>query len=257
MPAPRRPASTAFAPVRVQRVRKAYEQVADQLRELIVGGDVPLGHRLPNEAALSVQFGVSRSTVREALRVLATQSLIRTSKGAAGGSFVTLPTADHISDFLSANISLLSHSETVSLDEFLELRELLEVPAARLAARRSSGDLETRLEKAIPERPLELSTDEQFIYNKDFHSTIVHASGNTLLAIAAQPIFSVMQTNLQRSTLGRNFHRQVNEDHLHIARAVAAGDEDLAADEMQRHLAFLKPAYKKAWKDMSTRQSRG
>lgn len=257
MPTPRTPAGHGFTPVRVQRVRKAYEQVADQLRDLIVGGDVPPGHRLPNEAALGDQFGVSRATVREALRILTTQSLIRTSKGAAGGSFVILPTADHISDFLSSNISLLSHSETVSLDEFLELRELLEVPAARLAARRNTGDLEERLGTAIPERPLDLGTDEQFIYNKDFHSTLVHGSGNTLLAIAAQPIFSVLQTNLKRSTLGRRFHQQVNDDHHKIAQAVATGDEDVAAEEMRRHLAFLRPAYEKAWKDMSDRRRQG
>ena len=60
--------------VRVERVRKAYEQVADQLRELILNGSITPGQRLPNEAALSVQFGVRRATVREALRVLTTRA---------------------------------------------------------------------------------------------------------------------------------------------------------------------------------------
>ena len=129
--------------VPVRRVRKAYEQVADQLRELIVTGEIRPAQKLPNEATLARDFGVSRATIREALRVLATQHLIRTSKGTAGGSFVTLPTVDHISDFLSANISLLGQTENVSLDEFLELRELLEVPAARLAARRRGSVIST------------------------------------------------------------------------------------------------------------------
>jgi DNA-binding FadR family transcriptional regulator len=217
----------------VQRVRKAYEQVADQLRELIVSGEITPGHRLPNEAALSVQFGVSRATVREALRVLATQNLIRTTKGATGGSFVILPTADHISDFLSSNISLLSQTETVSLDEFLELREALE-----------------RLQAAIPGQPRDLGTEEQFIYNKDFHSQVVLASENTLLSIAVQPIFSVMQTNLSRSALGRRFHDQINDDHRAIAAAIAACDEDAAAEEMHRHLAYLRPFYEKAWRSL-------
>ena len=232
----------------VQRVRKAYEQVADQLRELIVSGEITPGHRLPNEAALSVQFGVSRATVREALRVLATQNLIRTTKGATGGSFVILPTADHISDFLSSNIALLSATETVSLDEFLELREFLEVPAARLAARRHTPEEVQRIEGAIPGDTRDLGTQEQFIYNKDFHSQVVLASGNTLLSIAAQPIFSVLQTNLSRSTLGRRFHEQINRDHRAIAAAIAAGDEDAAAGEMHSHLAYLRPFYEKAWK---------
>jgi GntR family transcriptional repressor for pyruvate dehydrogenase complex len=206
----------------VRPVRKAYEQVADQLRELIIGGEILPGHRLPNEAALSVQFGVSRATVREALRVLTTQNLVRTAKGATGGSFVIQPTADHISDFLSSNIALLSQTETVSLDEFLELRELLEVPAARLAARRHDADGIERIRAAIPGDTHDLGTQEQFIYNKDFHSQLVRCSGNTLLSIAAQPIFSVLQTNLSRSNLGRRFLDQVNADHSAIADAVAA-----------------------------------
>src|SRR5437764_15085885 len=84
----------------VKRVRKAYEQVYDQLRELIMRGELVRGQRLPGEAELAREFGVSRGTVREALRLLAAQDLIRTAKGAGGGSFVTLPTADHVSEVL-------------------------------------------------------------------------------------------------------------------------------------------------------------
>lgn len=250
-PTPPEPASTE----RLTRVRKAYEQVADQLRELIVSGSIPPGNRLPNEAALSDRFGVSRATVREALRVLAAQNLVRTTKGATGGSFVILPTADHISDFLSSNIVLLSQAETVSLDEFLELREMLEVPAARLAARRHRGHSAERITGAIPERPLELDTEEQFIHNKDFHSAIVEATDNLLIVIAAQPIFSVMQTSLQRSNLGRKFHQQVNEDHRRIAAAISAGDEDAAGEEMRLHLENLRPTYEKAWASVTRRRS--
>lgn len=234
-------------PVALQRVRKAYEQVADQLRNLIVTGQVQPGDRLPNEAALSEQFGVSRATVREALRVLAAQSLITTSKGATGGSFVSLPDRDHISDFISSNIGLLSQAESISLEDFLELREFLEVPAARLAARRH-GEAETeQISGAIPAHPLELDTVEQFVHNRHFHRAVVQASRNTLLVIAAQPLFSAMQASLQRSALDTGFHQQVNEDHQRIAAAIAAGDEETAGDEMSRHLANLRPTYERAW----------
>jgi GntR family transcriptional repressor for pyruvate dehydrogenase complex len=232
----------------MRRVRKAYEQVADQIRELIVTGELLPTQKLPNEATLAREFGVSRATVREALRVLTTQNLVRTRKGTGGGSFVTLPTVDHVSEFLKANISLLSQSENISLDEFLEVRELLEVPAARLAARRHGSVHHADLRAAIPERPLELGTEEQFVHNKDFHSALVLAAGNQLLSIAAQPIFSVLQTNLQRSTLGADFHSRINEDHRAIADAVEAGDEDAAAREMLAHLAFLRPMYERAWR---------
>jgi GntR family transcriptional repressor for pyruvate dehydrogenase complex len=230
------------------RVRKAYEQVADQLRELIMSGELARGDRLPNETILAGQFGVSRGTVREALRVLAAQNLIRTAKGAGGGSFVTLPTADHISDFLHANIGLLSESEAVSLHEFLEARAILEVPAARLAAeRRSESDI-TTLKASIVDDPVHRPTDEQFDYNKGFHSAVMVACGNTLLYIAAQPIFLVLQTNLSRSSLDHEFHQRIHDDHERIAAAIEHGDPDAAGTEMHEHLAFLRGVYEKIWR---------
>jgi GntR family transcriptional repressor for pyruvate dehydrogenase complex len=233
--------------VPVRKVRKAYEQVADQLRDLIMSGELAAPQRLPNETALAAQFGVSRPTIREALRELSAMSLIRTTKGANGGSFVTVPTVDHISAFLSANMSLLSQSEHVSLDELLEAREFLEVPAARLAARRRTEDDLEKLRAAIPGR-LDLGTEQQFIHNKDFHSALVLASGNTLLSICAQPVFSVLQTNLKRSTLGRRFHRRVTDEHRTLLAAVEAGDETTAVEQMHAHLDFLRTMYEKVWR---------
>jgi GntR family transcriptional regulator, transcriptional repressor for pyruvate dehydrogenase complex len=222
--------------------------VADQLRALIMTGEVPPGQRLPNEAALAAEFGVSRATIREALRVLSTQNLIRTAKGAGGGSFVTTPSLEHISDFMTTNINLLSQSENVTLDEFLEARELLEIPAARIAARRHDETMLERLRAAIPDEPLSLATDEQFARNRDFHAALVAGAGNTFLTIAAQPVFAVLQTNLKRSTLGRDFHETINHDHRLILEAAEAGDEEATAEEMRKHLDFLRPMYEKAWR---------
>ena len=124
--------------VPVRRVRRSYEQVADQLRDLILSGTLERGARLPNETVLAAEFGVSRATVREALRSLAAQDLIRTAKGAGGGSYVTLPTVDRISESLTANIGLLSDARDLTLDELIEARMLIEVPVARLAATTSA-----------------------------------------------------------------------------------------------------------------------
>jgi DNA-binding FadR family transcriptional regulator len=233
--------------VPVRRVRKAYEQVADQLRELIVGGELVRGDRLPNEQLLAQQFGVSRATVREALRVLAAQNLIRTSKGAGGGSYVTLPSADHISDFVTSNINLLTEASEVSLEELLEARELLEVPAARLAAHRRSDEDVERLVAAIPHESATFGPDERFDHNKEFHAVLIETSGNSLLTIASQPLFSVLQTNLARGALGAAFHLEVDRQHRLIADAVAAGDADAAAAEMQSHLSYLSGFYEQVW----------
>lgn len=234
--------------VRVRPVLKAYQQVAEQLREAIATGGLVAGQRLPSENTLAREFGVSRATIREALRVLAAHNLIRTAKGASGGSFVTLPTIDHISEFMRANINLLTESQNVSLQEFLEARELLEVPAARLAAERGTTLDVERLRAAIPPLPLEMGTEQQFGYNERFHSIIVESSRNTLLLISAQPVFTVLQTNLARSNLGQRFHRTINEDHRRIADAVQAKDPDAAAAEMSKHLRWLRGYYEKAWR---------
>lgn len=240
----------------VRRVRKAYEQVADQLRELIVTGELATGQRLPSEPALAADFGVSRATIREALRVLTAQSLIRTSKGAGGGSFATLPTVDSISSLVHANVNLLAETRRVTLEELLEARELVEVPAARLAAlRRTSDDLE-RLQATVPDDTQRLDTTAEFVFNAEFHTCLLEAGRNTLLALSAQPIFSVLQTHLARSSLGREFHRSIHAHHHRILEAVTAADPDGAANEMRDHLGYLRPWYEKAWKAAASGRAR-
>jgi DNA-binding FadR family transcriptional regulator len=229
-------------------VVKAYEHVADQLREAIAQGDLRPGERLPNEVELASDFGVSRATIREALRVLSAQNLLSTTKGTGGGTYVTLPKIEHISSFLHANIALLAESQDVSLEDFLEARELLEIPAARKAAeRRTEEDLE-RIRATIPSTPRELRADDLFAYNKDFHAVLVTASQNNLLVIATHPVFSVLHTNLARATFGTRFHKRINDDHTRIADAIAAGDADAAGEEMSRHLEVLREYYTKAWR---------
>ena len=92
--------------------------------------------------------------MREALRLLGAENLIRTAKGAGGGSFVTVPSADHLSESLRSGLGRLAHAEHVTLEELLEARELLEVPAARLAARRRGEEDVERLRESIPADPL-------------------------------------------------------------------------------------------------------
>ena len=232
---------------RVTRVRKAYEQVYDQLRDLIIRGELARGDRLPGELALASQFGVSRGTVREALRALAAHNLVRTAKGASGGTFVTLPTVDQTSAFLQANIGLLSQSNDVALEDFPEARRLLEGFAARQCAlRHTKGDLD-RLRATMVDSH-ELSVEEQFHFNKEFHSVLVDGAGNTLLRIAAQPIFSVLQTNLRRDALSPSFGEHVEHDHRAILAAIERGDADGAAAEMDRHLDFLSRTYTSMWR---------
>jgi len=243
-----RPVERASDAMAVRRVRKAYEQVADQLRDLIVSGELERGERLPNETVLAREFGVSRATVREALRLLTAQSLIRTAKGAGGGTYVTLPSVDHVSQFLNSALNLLAAADHVSLEELIEAREALEIPAARLAAQRRTDDSVQRLHSAIPPDPGELAPAEQFAYNSDFHTSVIAASGNAFLMMAAQPLFTILQTSLSRSSLGARFHRGINDQHRAIAAAIETGEARRAEREMRSHLQFLRPHYERTWR---------
>ena len=233
----------------LRRVKRAYEQIADQFRELILVGKLKPGMRLPTEVELASQFGVGRSTVREALRQLSAEGLVRTAKGTGGGSYVAQPTLDRLSTFLSTNITLLSNSAEVSVAEFLEARELLEVPAARFAASRRSRDELDRLDDAVPAPGSldELTTGEQFVTNRDFHSTIIDICSNSLLTLAAAPIFVVLQTRLARTNLDDAFHLTINSHHRSIASEIAASDPDAAGAAMSEHLDWLRPVYERAW----------
>jgi DNA-binding FadR family transcriptional regulator len=233
----------------VHRVRKAYEQVADQLRELIVTRYLTAGERLPNETTLAKEFGVSRATVREALRILAAQRLILTTKGAGGGTYVSEPGFDVISDFLQANIDLLTEMRHITLEELLEAREHLEVHAARLAAERRDDDDLVRLHASVPAPEAELDAHDRFGLNINFHAVLMETSGNSLFYIAALPVFSVLQTRLARSQLGDAWHRDVSAQHSDIVSAIETGDGGAAATLMREHLAFIRPSYEAVWLD--------
>jgi DNA-binding FadR family transcriptional regulator len=231
----------------VRTRQKAYEEVAAELRRQIVDGDRPNGERLPNENALAAQYGVSRATIREALRLLTAQDLIRTAKGAGGGSYVQAPSPRSIADFLRGSFNVLSAAEHLTVEELLEARELLEVPAARLAAARRVGEDVARLREAIRAGGQKTDADAEFAYNKDFHAVVLDACGNTLLAIAAQPVFTVLMTGFDRTSLGARFHQAVRSQHREIADAIDKGDGDLAGTLMHDHLEYLRPTYEKLW----------
>jgi DNA-binding FadR family transcriptional regulator len=227
--------------------QKAYEGVAAELYQQILRGERANGERLPNENALAAEFGVSRATIREALRLLAAQDLIRTAKGRSGGSYVQVPSTRSISNFIRGSLNALSSADHVTVAELLEARELLEVPAARLAAARRSGDDVARLRESTHMDGASFDKQAAFEQNRDFHEVVLEVSGNTLLMIAAQPVFSVLVSGFTRSSFGARFHLAVRHQHREIADAIDRGDSELAGDLMYNHLEYLRPTYERLW----------
>ena len=226
----------------VNRIQPAYAQVAGQLRDLIVTGQVRAGDHLPNESELAAIFGVSRSTVREALRSLAAQSLVYTSRGVTGGTFVAELDAETVSEYLRTSLGLMSGSAGVTVAELLETRAALEVPAARLAAiRRTNEDLSVLAQYST----LKDIDDEvvRFARNARFHELVLAASGNRLLGLVASPVFDVLKSRFRRDSVEKSYWTQVDEDHQEILKFIESGDPEGAETAMRQHLHRLETTY--------------
>ncbi len=213
----------------------AYQRLADHLRDEILRGVLPPGSRLPLEAELCEQHGVSRSTVREAIRLLEAQNLVVTTRGTTGGSFVSVPATERISDELGTSLDLLISNQSVTIDEVLEARQLIEVPAAALAAKRRT---EAQLEE------LRECVAEGRSANERFHSVLLEASGNPLVEVVCRPLFDVLRDRLRRDLATDEFWSAVDGEHRRLLELLEAGDADGVAEEMARHLEHLATEYK-------------
>ncbi|MDQ4115569.1 MAG: FCD domain-containing protein [Actinomycetota bacterium] len=250
----RSPAPSAPAPpvarLRVQRVRPAYRQVADDLRGQIMRGSVAAGERLPSETDLALAFGVSRSTVREALRVLASQHLIETRRGVRGGSFVAAPDPARVVEDIGGALGVLVTTPHLRMEDLLEARLLLEPAAARLAARRADAETVEAVRAAAlaPEDPEDPSG---FVPHLDFHTTVLMATGNTMFTMMGQPVHDVLRTRLDRDRVARAEWAAVDHRHREIAEHIAAGEGGAAEEAMRAHLLDLRELYRRAarWRD--------
>lgn len=227
----------------VSRIKPAYEQVIDQLRDLIITGHLAPGDRLPVEAKLAATFGVSRSTVREALRSLTAQNLVYTSRGVTGGTFVAVTTPDHLSSYLETGLSLLSGMDAITVNELLEAREMFEPPAARLAAERRTEAHISEMRTAINREALATGRSARFECNTHFHTLVLSAAGNKLAEVMTVPIFSVIRSRFLRDDMPGKLWSQVDDDHLAILRHIEAGSGDASMAAMRDHLARVREAY--------------
>jgi GntR family transcriptional regulator, transcriptional repressor for pyruvate dehydrogenase complex len=228
---------TSFAPIPVVRPR---EQVEEQIKAAILSSQLEVGSRLPSETVLATEFSVSRTTVREALRSLATKGLIEKVPGAAGGSFVR--NVDHWSFGLVVHEGMenLLQLGTIQAAEASDVRYMLEVPAARLAAQhRTESDVHVLLQ--IIAQLSTASYDDPNIPAMDaqLHTTVALTSGNRVLASlvyalhrTTEPVRHLKLT----AEVGRHSHSQ----HQRLVEAIKAKDPDAAEKAMIDHLSYLK-----------------
>jgi len=216
----------------------AYQLLADELRADITSGRLQPGERLPPEPELCVKTGVSRSTVREALRLLASQHLIVTTRGVTGGSFVAHPDAEQLSEALSTGLTLLSNSAEVGMADLLELRRALEVPAAGLAAQRRTDTDLIEMRGAMFDPDLdELQT--MLAAHAAFHSAVASATGNPLFELVTRPLYHVTYGEEIVENLPDGYWTRIDADHRELLGCVKSGDADAAMAVGRRHLDYI------------------
>ncbi|MEV6629403.1 FadR/GntR family transcriptional regulator [Actinoplanes sp. NPDC051470] len=216
----------------------AYQLLADELRNEITSGRLQPGERLPPEPELCVRTGVSRSTVREALRLLASQHLIVTTRGVTGGSFVAHPDTTQIAEALTTGLTLLNNSAEIGLADLLELRRALEVPAAGLAAARRTDQHLCEIRAALFDPDL----DEPGVMLRahgDFHGAVAKATANPLFELVTRPLYQVSFGTELIETAPLGYWQRIDADHRELLAMIEARDPAGATEAARRHLDFL------------------
>lgn len=226
-----------FSPVVQQSLSR---QIADQIRQAILDGTLEADERLPTEDELAIRFGVSRPTIREALKRLAAQNLVRSKRGPAGGTFINRPSLSELSENLASTTTLLAGLEAFTFAEVLQTRRELESLCCRLAAQHRSDDDLTHLEQelAIQSNP-ELSAEDLCASDVRFHRLIANATGNRMLSFvmhtvieSLQPVANMVAHRYRERTL-------IHQQHGDLLQAIRLRDSDTAMQTVNAQLDYI------------------
>ncbi|MEU1522228.1 FadR/GntR family transcriptional regulator [Nocardia rhamnosiphila] len=223
-----------------QKVLRPREQVEDRIRQMVLSGELNSGEMLPPETALAKQFNVSRTTLREALRSLTTQGLIHKVPGARGGNFVNSVDHHSLGTVVIESLHNLLELGSIAFSEVAEIRQYLEVPAARLAAtNRTAKELEQLHE--VVEQQKSASVDDPDIPKLDekFHSLIAQASRNRVLASFVAALHHETEP-VHYLDLSPEVGRATVRHHKAIVDAISAKDPDAAEAAIVEHLSYLR-----------------
>ncbi|SFS11591.1 FadR/GntR family transcriptional regulator [Yoonia litorea] len=200
-------------------------QIAKAIKDAIISGDLPVDERLPSEAEMAEQFAVSRPTVREALKRLGAQSLIRTQRGATGGAFVNrLRFEDAYGQQITTSTLLLSMNE-VSFATACEARYALERACAPLSAERRTADHLATMRAEAHRQSQPGLTDEAFCASDvAFHRALVDAACNPVLSYQLAGAVEAMQPLMNMITFSARSREKIIGYHSAIADALEAQD---------------------------------
>jgi len=224
-----------FKPAKQNRI---YQDVVDQIQEAILEGELKVGEQLPPERKLIEMFGVSRGTLREALRVLEQKGMIEIKTGVSGGSIIKGVT----SESLSENLGLLIRYKKVSLRDLAEFREGIEGTVAALAAERATAEDLAMLRELYGQSTAAFAAgpdhwDTAIRCDEQIHLALARISGNSLFITVLETVYLNIHTYyesylpMQESILMENL-----EDLRIIIDAVGKKDAVTAHDRARHHV---------------------
>jgi DNA-binding FadR family transcriptional regulator len=219
----------------------ASDKVAAEIRAHVSRARLRPGDRIGREEDLARQFGVSRPTLREALRLLSSSHLVRASKGPGGGIFVAATPEEGIGRTVSASVASMLEAQSITIDELLETRMLFEVPLVGLAAQRADDEDVARLRALLAEaesRP----DDAKLVGSVDerLHRQISLIAGNRLAAAFNAWVVEVLQPPLRELVAPAVVESVIVEQHRDIVRAIERGDPAAAERAMREHLVYVR-----------------
>lgn len=202
--------------------RKAYEEVAEELRRQIFERGLPSNHRLPSERDLAEKFGVSRVVVRESIRSLERAGLLTVRKGPKGGLFVAQnydrPVADSIVNLLAGG--------GACLEDLFEARLLIEPYCAFRAAEIASED-DIALLATLVETDGREDAASMRKRNLEFHKHLIRLGGNPVLAVVGEAVLNILSERI-RALVSPETSREALAGHQKIFRAIRDRKRSLA-----------------------------
>lgn len=223
-------------PAWARRPANLARAVTAELVERIVRGVHPPGAALPPEPILCETFSVSRTVVREAVKILQEKGLVQVRQGA--GTMVTPPTTWDMLDELVLAATIAEDDSLAILDDLVVTRRVLESDMANVAARVADQETLDRL-RALVDRMDELVDDHVSYHDHDraFHDTVMQASGNRIARGVVRSLESqVMNTARYMGRTERALCVASNRGHRRIYERIAAHDPDGAAEAMFTHI---------------------
>jgi len=219
------------------RVGKVSEFVVEQVQEAIFAGRLEPGDRLPSERDLADQFGLSRMSVRVALRTLESAGLLEIRVGSSGGAFIREPNFDPLRETLASML----RSKKASILDLAEARKIVETATAELAAERATeADLKA-LREAVQaaRRSLEAGNQNYGPHSVSFHAALARAAKNHVLDLTVQSFRGLFADVLEKFLPAADMAEKAVADHWELYKAVESRNKARARQIMLEHLEYF------------------